>query len=139
VQGSWILTGETRPYDVANGAFQAPRPFTPFSSAGGLGAWELALRFSRLDLDFHSGVPGTGASADAARGGVQDIWSFGVNWYINANVKVMLNWLHVDVDRLNPAGVGNLLPFGPAPATPPLGVQIGQDLDIYGLRTQYSF
>ena len=46
---------------------------------------------------------------------------------------------HVDVERLNPAGAGNLLPFGPAPGTPPLGVQIGQDLDIYGLRTQYSF
>jgi phosphate-selective porin OprO/OprP len=51
----------------------------------------------------------------------------------------MLNWLHVDVDRLNPAGPGNLTPFGPAPGTPPLGVQIGQDLDIFGLRTQYAF
>ena len=58
---------------------------------------------------------------------------------MNSNVKLMLNWLHVDVDRLNPAGTGNLLPFGPTPATPPLGVQIGQHLDIYGLRTQYSF
>ena len=139
VQGSWILTGETRRYDMATGAFQAPRPFVPFSSAGGLGAWELAVRFSRLDLDFHSGAIGTAATADAVRGGVQDIWTFGVNWYINTNVKLMFNWLHVDVDRLNPAGPGNLLPFGPTPATPPLGVQIGQDLDIYGLRTQYSF
>jgi hypothetical protein len=34
---------------------------------------------------------------------------------------------------------GNLQPFGLAPGTPPFGVQIGQDLDIYGLRTQYSF
>jgi phosphate-selective porin OprO/OprP len=139
VQGSWILTGETRRYDVANGAFQAPRPFVPFSSAGGLGAWELALRYSHLDLDFHSGLAGTAATADAIRGGTQDIWTFGVNWYVNTNVKLMLNWLHVDVDRLNPASVGNLTPFGPAPGTPPIGVQIGQDLDIYGLRTQYSF
>ena len=139
VQGSWILTGETRRYDMASAAFQAPRPFVPFSSAGGLGAWELALRYSHLDLDFHSGLAGTAATADAIRGGTQDIWTFGVNWYLNTNVKLMLNWLHIDVDRLNPAGVGNLTPFGPAPATPPLGVQIGQDLDIYGLRTQYSF
>jgi phosphate-selective porin OprO and OprP len=139
VQGSWILTGETRRYDIATGAFQAPRPFVPFSSAGGLGAWELALRYSRLDLDFHSGAADTGATADAIRGGLQDIWTFGVNWYINTNVKLMINWLHIDVDRLNPAGAGNLLPFGPTPSTPPLGVQIGQDLDIYGLRTQYSF
>ena len=139
VQGSWILTGETRRYEVANGAFQAPRPFVPFSSAGGFGAWELALRFSRLDLDFHSGLAGTAATADAIRGGTQDIWTFGVNWYINTSVKLMFNWFHVDVDRLNPAGVGNLQPFGATPGTPPLGVQIGQDLDIYGLRTQYSF
>ena len=139
VQGSWILTGETRRYDMATGAFQGPHPFVPFSSAGGFGAWELALRYSHLDLDFHSGLPGAAATADAIRGGVQDIWTFGVNWYVNANVKLMLNWLHVDVDRLNPAGVGNPTPFGPAPATPPIGVQIGQDLDIYGLRTQYSF
>jgi len=51
----------------------------------------------------------------------------------------MFNYLRVDVDRLNPAGPGNLTPFGPAPATPPLGVQIGQDLDIFALRSQYSF
>ena len=139
VQGSWILTGETRRYDVATGAFQAPRPFIPFTSSGGRGAWEMALRYSQLDLDFHSGLAGTAATADAIRGGTQDIWTFGVNWYINSNVKLMLNWLHVDVDRLNPAGPGNLTPFGPAPATPPLGVEIGQALDIYGLRTQYSF
>jgi phosphate-selective porin OprO and OprP len=139
VQGSWILTGETRRYDMATAAFQGPRPFVPFSSAGGFGAWELALRYSHLDLDFHSGLAGTAATADAVRGGEQNILTLGVNWYVNSNVKVMLNWLHVDVDRLNPAGVGNLTPFGPAPATPPIGVQIGQDLDIYGLRTQYSF
>ncbi len=139
VQGSWILTGETRRYEVASGAFQSPRPFVPFSSAGGFGAWELALRYSHLDLDFHSGLAGTAATADAIRGGTQDILTFGVNWYINSNVKLMLNWLHVDVDRLNPAGAGNPLPFGPAPGTPPLGVEVGQDLDIYSLRTQYSF
>ena len=139
LQGSWILTGETRRYDMATAAFQAPRPFVPFSSAGGFGAWELALRYSHLNLDFHSGLAGTAATADAVRGGEQNILTLGVNWYVNSNVKLMLNWLHVDVDRLNPAGVGNLTPFGPAPATPPIGVQIGQDLDIYGLRTQYSF
>lgn len=139
VQGSWILTGETRRYDVATGSFQSPRPFIPFTSAGGRGAWELALRYSHLDLDYHAGLAGTAATADAIRGGVQDIWTLGVNWYLNPNVKLMFNWQHVDVDRLNPAGPGNLTPFGPAPGTPPIGVNIGQDLNIYGLRTQYSF
>jgi phosphate-selective porin OprO/OprP len=51
----------------------------------------------------------------------------------------MMNYIIVDVDRLNPAGPGNLAPFGPSPSTPPNGVQIGQDLDVFALRTQYSF
>lgn len=51
----------------------------------------------------------------------------------------MLNYLRIDVDRINPAGPGNLTPFGAAPGTPSLGVQIGQDLNVYALRSQYSF
>jgi hypothetical protein len=27
----------------------------------------------------------------------------------------------------------------PNPGTPPIGVQIGQDLNIYAIRSQYSF
>jgi hypothetical protein len=37
----------------------------------------------------HSGAAGTSATADAIRGGMQDIWTFGVNWYINTNVKLI--------------------------------------------------
>jgi phosphate-selective porin OprO and OprP len=139
VQGSWIVTGETRRYDVASGAFQAPRPFVPFSSADGFGAWELALRYSHLDLDFRAGLPDAAAASDGIRGGIQDIWTLGINWYINPNVRLVFNYMRVDVDRLNPAGPGNLTPFGPAPATPPPGAQIGQQLDIYALRSQFSF
>jgi phosphate-selective porin OprO/OprP len=62
-----------------------------------------------------------------------------VNWYLNSNVKLMLNYLHVDVDRLNPAGPDNPTPFGAPPATPPIGVEVGQTLDIYALRSQFSF
>ena len=62
-----------------------------------------------------------------------------MNWYPNANFRVMMNYIMIDVDRLNPAGPGNLTPFGPAPSTPPNGVEIGQDLDVLAIRTQYSF
>jgi phosphate-selective porin OprO/OprP len=51
----------------------------------------------------------------------------------------MFNYLHIDVDRLNPAGPDNLTPFGSSPATPPLGVESGQSLDVYALRSQFSF
>ena len=138
-QASWLLTGESRRYDMASAAFQSPRPAKPFTAAGGLGAWELALRYSHVDLNYHEGLPGTAAFADTVRGGEQSIWTFGINWYINTNLRLLFNYLRVDVDRLNPAGVGNLTPFGAAPLTPPIGVQIGQELDIYALRSQYSF
>lgn len=139
LQGSWVLTGESRRYNMANGAFQSPRPYVPFTAAGGLGAWEIAVRYSHLDLDYREGLVGTAATTDSVRGGTQDIWTLGLNWYVNSNFRLMLNYLRIDANRLNPAGPGNLTPFGPAPGTPPLGVQIGQDLNVYSLRSQYSF
>jgi phosphate-selective porin OprO/OprP len=45
----------------------------------------------------------------------------------------------IDVERCNPAGPGNAQPFGPSPNTPPIGVDVGQDLDVIALRTQFSF
>ncbi len=139
VQGSWLLTGESRRYVMANGSYQSLRPRKPFSASGGIGAWELALRFSHADFNFEEGAIGTAPSADAVRGGEQDVWTLGVNWYVTPNVKFMLNYLRVDVDRLNPAGPGNATPFGPAPATPPIGVQIGQKFNAVALRTQFNF
>lgn len=139
LQGSWILTGERRRYNVATGSFQNPRPMVPFSSSGGFGAWEFAARYSRMDLNFMEGAEGTAAAPASVRGGEQDIWTLGMNWYPNPNMKFMLDYMLIDVDRLNPAGPGNLQPFGPPPNTPPLGVQIGQDFDVWALRSQFSF
>lgn len=138
LQGSWILTGENRRYNPATGSFQNPRARAPLG-AGGFGAWELAARYSRMDLDFRAGVPGAPAMPGAVRGGDQSIVTLGLNWYPHANMKMMLDYMLIDVDRLNPAGPLNPQPFGPAPNTPPVGVDIGQDLDVIALRTQFSF
>ncbi len=139
VEASWIPTGESRRYVAGSAAFQGPKPRIPFDGAGGWGAWELALRYSRTNLNFEEGLAGTAAVPGSVRGGQQSILTAGINWYLNANLKVMLNYLRIDVDRLNPAGPGNLTPFGASPSTPPLGVQVGQDLDVYALRSQFSF
>jgi phosphate-selective porin OprO/OprP len=90
-------------------------------------------------LNYHEGLLGAAASADAVRGGEQNVWTLGVSWFINPTVRLMFNYLRIDVDRLNPAGPGNLQPFGTAPGTPPLGVPIGQELDVFALRSQFSF
>jgi phosphate-selective porin OprO/OprP len=139
LQGSWLLTGESRRYNSATGSFQNPRPKSPFARDGGWGAFELAARFSHTDLDFNEGVAGSAPAAGAVRGGEQDVLALGLNWYLNPNFKVLFNYLMIDVERLNPAGPGNTTPFGASPATPPIGVDIGQDLDVFALRTQFSF
>jgi phosphate-selective porin OprO/OprP len=139
LQGSWIFTGERRRYNPVTGSFQNPRPKVAFSSDGGIGAFELAARYSRMDLNFMEGFEGTAAVPGSVRGGDQSITTLGINWFPNPNIKVMLNYLMIDVDRLNPAGAGNTAPFGAAPNTPPIGVEIGQDLDVFALRTQFSF
>ena len=139
LQGSWIFTGERRRYNAATGSFQGPRPMVPFSSNGGFGAFELAARYSRMNLNFEEGIEGTAAAAGSIRGGNQSVVTLGLNWYPNPNIKMMLDYLLIDVDRLNPAGADNALPFGPVPNTPPTGVEIGQDLDVFALRTQFSF
>jgi phosphate-selective porin OprO/OprP len=139
LQGSWILTGENRRYNAATGSFQNPRAKVPFSPNGGWGAWELAARYSAMDLNFNEGIAGTLAAPGAVRGGEQSVVTLGVNWYPNPNLKMMLDYMLIDVDRLNPASLTSPQPFGPAPNTPPPGAEIGQDLDVFALRTQYSF
>ena len=76
---------------------------------------------------------------DGIRGGIQNNWTFGLNWYPNPNIRMMIDYQLVSVDRLNPASPSNPEPFGSGDATPPVGVQIGQSLQIFSLRTQYSF
>ena len=57
VQGSWILTGETRRFDRSRRAFAFPKPNAPLGK-GGLGAWELGFRYSVMDLNYRAGSPG---------------------------------------------------------------------------------
>lgn len=133
-QGSWIITGESRRYTA--GAFDAPRPASPFDlSKGTWGAWELGLRYSKLDLNYHQGAAGTAQAADAIRGGEQEIWTVGLNWYVNNVLRFQAAFQDVSVDRLSPGGTA----FGTGALTPPAGAQIGQDFQIYSLRTQYAF
>lgn len=138
VQGSWILTGEARRFDRSSGAFWFPTPNRNLG-AGGWGAWELALRYSVMDLNYRAGSPEEPTPAGGVRGGRQEIWGAALLWYPRPRVRLMLNYLHVNVDRLNPADLNDPEPFGPPPSTPPVGAQIGQAFDVVGVRIRYSF
>jgi phosphate-selective porin OprO/OprP len=136
VAGAWTLTGQPRRYNTAAGGFDAPKIDKPFDlRAHTFGVWELAARYSDLDLDYAPGAPGNPTLASAIRGGEQKIISLGLNWYPNTNVRFLADYQHVDVDRLSPGGTA----FGAGALTPPAGAQIGQTYSVWSFRTQYAF
>jgi phosphate-selective porin OprO/OprP len=138
VEGSWILTGERRRFDPSRASFWFPKPDRPFGK-GGWGAWELAFRYSQMDLNDNPGLPGLPPPPGGIRGGDQKIFALGLNWYPRNHLRFLLDYMWVSVNRLNPASALNPEPFGPPPETPPVGVQIGQRLRILAIRARYSF
>ena len=77
---SWFPTGENRKYKE-NGVFGAITP------AHSYGAWELALRYSSIDLN----------DVDITGGEEQNI-TLGINWYIHRQVRLMCNYTYVMTD-----------------------------------------
>jgi phosphate-selective porin OprO/OprP len=129
VQGAWVVTGESRPYNPAEGRIDAPKMNYNWNPAAGTwGAFELVARYSDLDLNYHDCGAGKAPGAagtpcfDAIRGGHQKIASFGVNWYLNPDMRFMLDYQHVDVNRFNTAGT-----------------QIGQEYDAVAMRAQLTY
>ncbi len=89
VMASWCLTGESRPYDRQLGAFGAIRPAQPFSFRhGGRGAWELAARYSRIDL--------TSGTLD---GGEFERWSGGLFWRPTEQWRFEFNYGYGRLER----------------------------------------
>jgi len=96
---SWFITGESRPYN--KGAFGRIKPLHPVGKDG-FGAWELAVRFSELDLtdfDIAAGFTPPGYGGDSA-GKLEDT-TIGLNWYATNNVRFMLNYVMADADYGN--------------------------------------
>jgi phosphate-selective porin OprO/OprP len=123
VQGAWAITGEHHGWTNANGGFVGLKPAKPFDpSKGTWGAWEIAARYSVLDLNDHAGVFGKAAPAGGIRGGEQKITTVGLNWYPNSVVRFLLDYQWVDLKRLNAAGAN-----------------IGEDVNVVSFRTQYAF
>jgi phosphate-selective porin OprO/OprP len=93
LQGSWILTGETRKYQTAGGVFAGISPEKEFRlGENGWGALELALRLSRVDLN-----------DKFIEGGKERNFTAGLNWYLRRKIRFMVNYVHVKVeDRAAP-------------------------------------
>jgi len=93
---SYFLTGENRGYNRRQGCFDRVKPFENFfrvrtgdgNIATGLGAWEIAYRYSMLDLN----------PVNVADGAVFD-HTIGLNWYWNPYTRVMFNYVNSHVVR----------------------------------------
>ena len=90
---SYFLTGESRPYNRKMGVFDRVRPYEDFfrvrtsdgNVATGLGAWEVAYRFSYVDMLDGLTNPGAGRAVDH---------TIGLNWYLNPYTRVMFDYVH---------------------------------------------
>jgi phosphate-selective porin OprO/OprP len=83
ITGSWILTGEMRDYLPKSGVF-GPVPVSRSVYQNGKGAWEVAARWSSIDL--------TDGHVD---GGEMEILSFALNWWLSPIFNVNLNYRYV--------------------------------------------
>ncbi len=81
VEASYFLTGENRQYKNAAGTFGPTSPKHNFDSQGNWGAFEIATRYSSLDLNDQK-----------VRGGRLSGITTGVNWYLNPSMRVMANY-----------------------------------------------
>ncbi len=113
IAATWLLTGE----DVS---FKGVKPKRDFNFGGGWGAWELAGRYSEINLDDDTfkdptGTVFTGAYADLSNSAsAAHTWTAGLNWYLNPNVKVAFNYEHTSFD----GGAGDgILPIDAAGTT----------------------
>ena len=106
VAASWLLTGE-------DASFKGVKPKQNFDfDKGGFGAWELIARYSEINLDKDTFLSPSGAvkgenatlainsayadptkSAKSAK-----TWTAGVNWYLNTNTKIALNYEQTKFD-----------------------------------------
>ncbi len=95
-QVSYFLTGEHKEYKSSYSGFNRLKPKNNFGSKEnkGIGAWEVALRYSNSDFN----------NKDILGGEQTDI-TLGLNWYLNPVTRIMLNNVFADVKDSGKANI----------------------------------
>lgn len=88
VVASYFLTGEKNSYK----SITPNNPFNP--GEGGIGAWELVARVGQLSID-DDAFPLYATSSSARKA---TSYGLGVNWHLNKNIKLSLNYDYTDFD-----------------------------------------
>ncbi len=94
---SWVITGETRPYDHLQGVFGRITPAAPLSfKHSGLGAWAVAARYSSVDL-----------TSGMVQGGKFDRLSGALSWYPTDHARFEFNYGYGKLARAGVVGRTN--------------------------------
>ena len=96
VQAAYFLTGEHTPWVRKTGTLGRVKPFENFFSVRdgdgnrglGLGAWQVAARYSYADLQDEDITGGKGESL-----------TLGLNWWWNPNARMQFNYLVGEIER----------------------------------------
>lgn len=87
VEAGWFITGEAKNLNLGKGAWDRPKVNNPVHK-GGMGAWQIAARFDKIDL-----------TGDGVYGGEQDTYLLGVNWYLNRHTRFTANYAHMTINK----------------------------------------
>lgn len=108
-QAGWFLTNDSRPYSHKGAKFKGVTP-NGIVGKGGIGAWELAFRFSTIDLTDEDIV-----------GGEMDNMTLGLNWFPTPGLRFSANYIKMlEMER-----AGN--------------IHDDVEADIMQLRAQWAF
>jgi phosphate-selective porin OprO/OprP len=96
---TWFLTGE-------EASFRGFKPNSAFAvGKDGWGAFELAARYHQLSIDGAAFEGGAASFADPAVSARKATgYTLGLNWYLNQNVKWVLNYEHTTFEGGAPGG-----------------------------------
>lgn len=107
VQVAYMLTGEHVPYKRSSGTIDRVKPFCPLyvpkhvHCPRGWGAWQIAVRYSHLDL-----------TSQEIMGGVANNVTGALVWYFTSHSSLQFNAVYGDIQDRNPLGGGGGLPSG---------------------------
>lgn len=122
---SYFLTGEHMTWDRESGTLGRIDPHEDFflvrdchgRCGGGWGAWQVAARYSYLDMN----------DADVF-GGEADSVTLGLNWYWNENANMQFNWVN-----------GNINDSSVVDGEGGAGAPIDSRYDLLGIRFRLDF
>lgn len=122
VMASYVLTGEHHKYNKKAAAFGRVVPHRNLGACG-WGAWELAGRWSYIDLRDTPNVPGVPPVVGAYSATYLTDLTLGLNWYWNPYAKMQFNYIHA-FQNIKDNGAG---------------VAANTNTNIFGVRTQFDF